>query len=104
MGATHATELPYLWGNLSSGPKDPTFRLGGMRVARAISARMQQRWTAFAHGRNPDADTAAVWENYRVAGGEAARQTLVIDAHDSVVADLDATLRTAWGDEVLTFL
>ncbi|SKA80492.1 para-nitrobenzyl esterase [Agreia bicolorata] len=104
LGATHATELPYLWGNFSDGPKDPTFRLGGLRVAEAISARMQQRWTAFAHGRNPDADAAPSWPGYRTSGEEDTRQTLVIDVHDSVVADLDASMRAAWGDDVLAFL
>lgn len=103
LGATHATELPYLWGNLSSGPKDPTFRLGGHRTAEMISARMQERWTAFAHGRNPDAGGAPAWEAYRPTGADSRRATLVIDAHDTVVSDLDGPLRTAWGDEVLTF-
>ena len=111
LGATHATELPYLWGNLDGGPKDPTFRLGGRRVAEAISERMQERWTSFAHGRNPDAAGAVAWRPYRVAPGgtgsvdaPAPRETLVIDHADALVADLDASLRTAWGDEVLTFL
>lgn len=100
LGATHATELPYLWGNLTSGPKDPTFRLGGRRVAESISARMQQRWTAFAHGESPDAVGSAPWEPYSIDEG---RSTLVIDHQDHLVADLDAPLRAAWGDEVLTF-
>ncbi|GAA2585999.1 carboxylesterase/lipase family protein [Microbacterium binotii] len=100
LGATHATELPYLWGNLTSGPKDPTFRLGGRRVAESISARMQQRWTAFAHGESPDADGSANWEPYSIDRG---RGTLVIDHRDRLVPDLDASLRAAWGDDVLTF-
>jgi para-nitrobenzyl esterase len=103
LGATHATELPYLWGNLSSGPKDPTFRLGGRRVAESISERMQQRWTAFAHGLDPDAAGGPDWGRYRT-DGESARDTLVIDGHDTVVPDLDGPLRAAWGDQVLTFL
>lgn len=100
LGATHATELPYLWGNLTSGPKDPTFRLGGRRVAESISARMQQRWTAFAHGESPDADGSAPWESYSIDEG---RSTLVIDHQDRLVPDLDGSLRAAWGDDVLTF-
>ncbi len=99
LGATHATELPYLWGNLSSGPKDPTFRLGGRRTAEAISERMQERWTAFAHGRTPDAADAPAWRAYDAES----RATLVIERQDTVVDDLDAPLRAAWGDEVLTF-
>lgn len=100
LGATHGTELPYLWGNLTSGPKDPTFRLGGRRPAERVSHRMQQRWTAFAHGRAPDTDDATAWQRY---SPDSSRQTLVIDHHDTLVADLDAPLRAGWGDDVLTF-
>lgn len=106
LGATHATELPYLWGNLSSGPKDPTFRLGGRRAAEEISARMQERWTAFAHGLTPDATAEAdapSWISYSVSASEGSRQTLVIERQETLVADLDAPLRAAWGDEVLDF-
>jgi len=103
LGATHATELPYLWGNLSGGPKDPTFRLGGRRVAEEISRRMQERWTAFAHGHRPDADGGPDWPAYRVDDGADARATLVIERHDAIVADLDGRLRAAWGDDVLDF-
>jgi len=99
LGATHASELPYLWGTLVSGPKDPTFRLGGRRVAEEISTRMQQRWTNFAHGRDPSASDAPDWPVYDVCS----RETLVIDRRDRVVDDLDAPLRTAWGDETLSF-
>ncbi len=99
LGATHATELPYLWGNLDGGPKDPTFRLGGRRIARRISARMQQRWTGFAHGRDPDADGAAKWLPYTAD----VRDTLVIDGVDRSAPDLDRALRLGWGDRVLTF-
>ncbi|TQJ32104.1 carboxylesterase/lipase family protein [Microbacterium sp. SLBN-146] len=107
LGATHATELPYLWGNLDGGPKDPTFRLGGRRLAQAVSRRMQERWTSFAHGRTPDAADTVVWGRYRTVDGtgdgDRPRETLVIDHVDTLVSDPDASLRTAWGDEVLTF-
>ena len=36
-------------------------------------------------------------------GGGARRATLVIEAADRVVPDLDHELRTGWGDEVLAF-
>ncbi|WP_396644063.1 carboxylesterase/lipase family protein [Microbacterium sp.] len=102
LGATHATELPYLWGNLVSGPKDLTFRLGGRRIAEVISARMQARWTAFAHGNAPDAENAPAWPSFTVDGAHP-RATLVIDRHDLVVDDLDGELRRAWGDATLSF-
>ncbi len=99
LGATHGSELPYLWGTLATGRKDPTFRLGGLRVAEALSARMQQRWIAFAHGLAPNGDALPAWESY----SESSRQTLVIDHRDTLVDDLDASLRSSWGDEVLAF-
>lgn len=108
LGATHGSELAYLWGSFSSGPKDLTFRLGGRRSGEEICARMQERWTAFAHGRTPDADGlpgAPGWPTYdpTPAEGAPARATLVIERHDTVVDDLDAPLRAAWGDRVLDF-
>lgn len=106
LGATHASELPYLWGALVSGPKDLTFRLGGLRVAREISARMQARWTAFARGESPDAVASPSWTPFDAdahTGAAGDRATLVIDRTDRVVDDLDRDLRAAWGDETLSF-
>jgi len=39
------------------------------------------------------------WPGYSTAE----RTTLVIDRHDEVVDDLDRGIRTAWGDEILSF-
>ncbi|QWT22970.1 carboxylesterase/lipase family protein [Subtercola sp. PAMC28395] len=101
IGATHATELPYLWGNLVSGPKDITFKLGGLRVGKTVSARMQERWLAFAVTGTPiGLDGEPEWKGY----SSEERSTLVIDRHDRVVDDLDGALRKAWGDEVLSFV
>lgn len=99
IGATHATELPYLWGNLVAGPKDPTFKLGGMRTGRELSGRMQQRWRAFIAGHPPDAPGAERWPAYDAR----TRSTMVIDRRDLVAGDLDADLRAAWGPAVLSF-
>lgn len=99
IGATHATELPYVWGNLVAGPKDPTFKLGGLRTGRALSTRMQQRWRAFIRGGAPHVSGAQVWPVY----DPRARSTLIIDRRDQVVGDLDAELRAAWGPSVLSF-
>ncbi len=99
IGATHATELPYVWGNLDSTPKDPTFVLGGRRRGAAVSQRMQARWLAFARGEAPDTPGAPAWPGYDADG----RATLVIDTDDRVVPDLDESLRAGWGDTVLAF-
>lgn len=99
LGATHGAELPYVFGNFVTGRRDPTFWLGGRRTAEQISARVRARWTAFAHGRAPDAAEAPPWIPYEPAS----RDTLVIDREDRGVTDLDAALRTGWGDSVLAF-
>ncbi|GAA4155373.1 carboxylesterase/lipase family protein [Leifsonia shinshuensis] len=93
--AAHATELPYVWGDLHSQKKDPTFLLGGRRTGEALSARLLGRWTAFATTGVPGDDWPAYDEN--------GRDTLVIGAEDRVVPDLDGRLRAGWGDAVLSF-
>ncbi|GAA1828893.1 carboxylesterase/lipase family protein [Agromyces salentinus] len=100
LGATHAMELPYVWSNFDTMPKDPTFRLGGRRRAQRVSHRMQSRWAAFAHGNPPDGpDGSSAWPAYELEH----RSTLVIDAADRSVEDLDRDLRSGWGDHVLSF-
>lgn len=99
IGAAHGTELPYAFGNLDGGPKDVTFRLGGRRRGDALSQRMRSRWIAFAVAGDPTGDAEPPWPAYDTE----VRATLVIDAHDRVVDDLDADLRAAWGASVLSF-
>ncbi|NVN48864.1 carboxylesterase/lipase family protein [Mycolicibacterium hippocampi] len=99
--AAHATELPYVWGNLVAGRKDPTFALGGLKTGRAVSERLRTRWVNFATNGAPSGpDGAPTWRPYEAEH----RSTLVIDKQDSVVDDLDADVRRAWGDDVLSFL
>ncbi len=100
LGAAHATELPYVWGNLVAGPKDPTFKLGGLKAGKTVSSRIRTRWLNFAVDGNPVGPAGdPKWRPYRKDD----RATLVIDAQDRVVDDLDRDVRTAWGDEVLHF-
>ncbi|MCS5717869.1 carboxylesterase/lipase family protein [Herbiconiux sp. CPCC 205763] len=100
IGATHAAELAYVFGSFAPRGKDIVFRLGGRPEALRVSARMQARWLAFAHGRSPEADAAPLeWPQYDEAG----RRTLIIDRDDAVVDDPDPEIREAWGPEVLSF-
>lgn len=100
LGAAHATELPYVWGNLVAGGKDPTFKLGGLKVGTALSERIRTRWLNFAaHGEPIGGAGDPRWRPYR----DGDRATLMIDRCDTVVADLDQPLRAAWGDDVLSF-
>ncbi|MEO9326638.1 carboxylesterase/lipase family protein [Gordonia aurantiaca] len=97
LGAAHATEVPYVWGNLGSTPRDITFLLGGRKHGEAVSQRMIRRWTQFAHGNEPDAGDD--WPTY----DSGHRPVLRIDAEDRVVANLDGDLWEAWGEEPLSF-
>jgi para-nitrobenzyl esterase len=100
LGAAHATELPYVWGNLVAGPKDPTFKLGGLKAGTAVSERMRARWRNFAVSGEPSGLVGdPAWRPYRRDD----RATLVIDKQDALVDDPDRALRAAWGDDVLSF-
>ncbi|MGW0160922.1 carboxylesterase/lipase family protein [Mycobacterium sp. NPDC003323] len=99
LGGAHATELPYVWGNLVAGRMDPTFKLGGLAAGTEVSRRMRARWCNFAAGSGPDVDGAPTWRAYRPDD----RANLVIGRTDEVVVDPDHLQRSTWGDEVLSF-
>ena len=95
IGAAHATELPYVWGNLVSGPQGSTFRLGGLKTGKEVSARMQGPLGELRHagqarpgcpvsrsGRPIRSPTAPAWS---------------IDGHDTVVNDIDCRSAPTWG-------
>lgn len=99
IGAGHATELPYVFGNFGTFDRDPTFWLGGRKAAQQVSRRIQRRWVAFAwHGVPAALDGSKHWAPY-----DERRRTLVIDARDTLVEDPDAELREIWGEKVLGF-
>ncbi|SUA73019.1 Para-nitrobenzyl esterase [Nocardia otitidiscaviarum] len=100
VGAGHATELPYVFGNFGSFNYDPTFWLGGRKVAQEVSGRIMRRWLAFAeHGVPAALDGSKHWPPYH----ENTRTTLVIDANDRVVDDPDRDRNAVWGSEAVGF-
>ena len=107
IGASHGTEIPYAFGTLPAKVSERNgliFRLGGLRLARKISRRMQAHWLSMAttsdpHTTDPDTGTVMVWPRY----DEALRATLLIDATDTIVNDPNSAQRTAWGERVLGF-
>lgn len=99
VNAAHATELPYVWGNLGA-QGDPTLRLGGTRTAKAISKRVRTRWTNFAtHGKPAGPDGEPDWTPYQ----DVDRACLLIDKRDTLASCVDAHIRAAWGDEMVSF-
>lgn len=101
IGASHGTELAYVFGTLpvKVTKQTPAFLLGGLREAHVISKRMQARWAAFGRTGSPSCDSAPEWPNY----DKDARSTLLINRHDSVSDDPDGTVRQAWGEDILGF-
>lgn len=99
VGAAHATELPFVWGNLGA-PKDPTLKLGGSKTAKAVSKRLRARWTNFAaHGKPAGPAGEPEWTPY----AEDDRACLIIGRIDTVAHDIDANIRAAWGSEMVSF-
>jgi para-nitrobenzyl esterase len=97
--AAHATELPYVWGTLGA-PQDMTLKLGGTKTATAVSARMQTRWLNFANYGEPDGVAGEPqWPRYQ----DPERACLLIDKRDTVVHDVDARIRGAWGAQMVSF-
>ncbi|BBX63051.1 carboxylic ester hydrolase [Mycobacterium saskatchewanense] len=99
VNAAHATELPYVWGNLG-GPRDPTLKLGGAKTARAVSKRLRTRWINFATRGEPEGPPGEPdWAPYRPAD----RACLLVNKRDTVARDVDAHIRAAWGSEMVGF-
>ncbi|WP_083884260.1 carboxylesterase/lipase family protein [Nocardia higoensis] len=100
IGAGHATEVPYVFGNFGTLNPDPTFWLGGRKQATEVSGRMMRRWLAFAeHGVPAALDGSKHWAPYR----SDVRHTLLIDAIDRTAPDPDHALHSAWGDQAVGF-
>lgn len=106
IGASHATELPYVFGTLplKMNKKALQFRLGGLKEAWVISQRIQARWTSFARTSDPqtvDSETGQdlIWPRY----DETTRATLIINGTDSIENDPDGGIRKAWGEQILGF-
>lgn len=107
IGASHATELPYVFGTLPdklSEKKALQFRMGGLKEAKQISQRMMARWLSFARTADPVTVNESTghdleWPRY----DEEKRTTLIINGTDTIENDPDGNIRKAWGEEVLGF-
>ena len=101
IGASHGTELAYVFGTLpvKVNIKNPGFLLGGLKEARVISQRMQARWAAFGRNADPSCDSQPAWPQY----DETSRSTLLINKTDAIANDPDGAIRQAWGEDILGF-
>jgi len=85
VGATHAAELPMLFGGAGSPLVRGATVAGGRGAAVDLSQRMRRAWAGFV------ASGTAPWPRY----DEEHRRTLVFDTADRIVADPDAERRIA---------
>ncbi|MDN6476525.1 MAG: carboxylesterase family protein, partial [Corynebacterium variabile] len=91
IGATHALDLPVLFGRYDSGRGPGALLLGGRDRMAATTAVMQPRWKRFIHDGDPG------WEPYP---GDYATQ--LFDGGEKTVADPSPELREAWAPVSLT--
>jgi para-nitrobenzyl esterase len=88
LGATHAGELPYLWGWHGLAALVLRGRLTTER--QALASRLRRRWLAFVRDGDPGPD----WPAFTLPE----RATLLLDpAGDRVQHDPGAARRTVWG-------
>jgi para-nitrobenzyl esterase len=88
VGATHTVDLLPVFGEVDSPVGRAVTALGGRAALRAVSARMQEHWAAFAHHGVPGPG----WPPYDAER----RRTLIIDETDRVEDDPRAERRGAW--------
>lgn len=91
IGATHALDLPILFGRYDSGRGPGALALGGRQRMAATTTVMQKRWKRFIHGGDPG------WATYPDS-----LSTQVFDAGERTVVDPDPELRQAWAPVSLT--
>lgn len=85
IGATHALDLPILFGRYDSGRGPGALALGGRRRMAATTTVMQNRWKQFIHHGDPG------WEPY-----PRNFSTQIFNAGEETVSDPDPDLRAAW--------
>lgn len=91
IGATHALDLPILFGRYDSGRGPGALALGGRSRMSATTQVMQHRWKNFIHHGDPG------WEPY-----DAGFATQIFDAGETTVHDPEPELREAWSAVALT--
>ena len=87
LGATHALDLPLLFGRYDSGKGPDALYLGGRDQMRATGAAMQFRWKNFIHCGDP---------GYPAFSDHFATQ--IFDGGEHTAEDPSGRLRQAWSE------
>jgi carboxylesterase type B len=100
LGAPHAVELPFVFGNTGSGQSiflgnmdDPLTR----SAVEPLVSEVQEYWTSFARSGRPAAHTGTDWPRYDVSS----RRTMVFDRTMEVVSDPASTERILFDGQAL---
>ncbi|KAL0484593.1 carboxylesterase [Acrasis kona] len=89
LGATHAMEIPFVFGDIHAGPMKMLYYFSNTKNIKGISNRMQSAWTSFAKTGNPGMND---WTQYGISN----RSTKVFDNQDHIVHDLQSEHRILW--------
>lgn len=96
VGAAHGSELPYVFGTLSIGPRGPN-PIHYDTTDETVSGQMQQYWTNFAKSGNPNGGTLPRWPKFDptaraymdlTAAGPVAREGLRRQACDLFIENI----------------
>ena len=88
--ATHAIELPFIWGWLGTNPD--MARFAGTGAPEDLGRAMREYWVRFAETGVPSAAGEPDWPAYDTTN----RSTLLLDAERRVANDFDADIRRLW--------
>ncbi|UZE25977.1 carboxylesterase family protein [Pseudomonas sp. B21-056] len=98
LGAVHALEIPFVFGNL-----DFSWVPGGQKYsedpntnAKKLSEQMMTAWTNFARTGNPNGNGVPAWPEYDLSH----RRTMIWDNFSSSTIDPDSDRRKLWDQEV----
>lgn len=80
LGASHAVELPFVFGNLTA-PRMDLFA-GSGKVAESLSEKMMDAWLAFARNGDPSTQALGKWPEY-----DATRRATMVLGKDARVED-----------------
>jgi para-nitrobenzyl esterase len=90
LGASHAVEIPFVWGTL--GQPKLTQLLGSGPDARRLSSAMQEAWTCFARSSRPASPYLDPWSPYDTER----RSTMILDSQPRLEEDPQGSQRRAW--------
>ena len=92
MGATHGSEIPYVFETFDSSLGRRITSIGPKRQALKVAERIQEHWINFAKYGNPNPPEGEVWPKYN----EKNHYTMIFDKKNYMEKDPEKRIRLAW--------